>query len=252
MMLTESSEFQTQCGDTMGCLYIIEGPKNYIGITSKDAEVRWSQHIKQSEQKRTRRSYLINAMKFHGLEKFKIRTLVVAADWAYLCELERRAIASFGTKSPLGYNSTDGGDGVPGMDAETRAVHRAKTSEGTKEAWSREDYQASRAAGLNKASTKARMSETTRANMKRLYETEEFRSKIKASRADPDYRKRVSVSLRALWATSEYRSHMTEKRRLRPPRSEASKKDQSERMKRLISERKASGTYNHGNRWASK
>jgi len=41
--------------------------------------------------------------------------LVVASDWEYLCELEQKAIAAFGTMAPGGFNLTAGGEGAPGQ-----------------------------------------------------------------------------------------------------------------------------------------
>jgi hypothetical protein len=43
------------------------------------------------------------------------RELVISDDYDYLKEMEVKAIAAFSTKVPLGYNMTDGGDGVVGV-----------------------------------------------------------------------------------------------------------------------------------------
>ncbi len=107
----------------MGCLYRLDFPngKSYVGITSKTAEWRWKTHVQEAKQGK----YLINlAIRKHGPESVKLTTLAQADDWAELCALERAAIIQHGTRSPHGYNVTDGGEGTPGLthapDARTR------------------------------------------------------------------------------------------------------------------------------------
>lgn len=95
----------------MGCLYQISFPngKSYIGISSTTAEKRFAAH----RAKRSK-SVVSHALRKYGASSVKLRTLVVANDWKYLCDLERRAIAAYGTKIPAGYNVTEGGDGALG------------------------------------------------------------------------------------------------------------------------------------------
>jgi group I intron endonuclease len=99
----------------MGTLYLITSPagKSYIGISSKTTEKRWAKHVEHAMGKRDNGA-LYAALRKYGPETFSVRTLVICDDWNYLCELEIRAIAAFGTRSPGGYNITAGGEGVTG------------------------------------------------------------------------------------------------------------------------------------------
>lgn len=101
----------------MGALYQIEFPngKSYIGITRLTAERRLAVH----SYRRNHAAYAIcNALKKYGRENALARTLVIANDWDYLCELERKAIVAYGTKVPNGYNMTDGGETPTGLSAD--------------------------------------------------------------------------------------------------------------------------------------
>jgi group I intron endonuclease len=117
----------------MGCLYRLTSPtgKQYIGITAKDLDTRWEKHMKQ--MRAGRQHALQNAFRKHGPENFKREVLVIADDWEYLCDLERKAIAAFGSKSPSGYNLTDGGEGIAGLTEESRE----KMAASMRKAWER-------------------------------------------------------------------------------------------------------------------
>lgn len=60
------------------------------------------------------------ALRLYGRDAVKLETLVIADDWRYLCELEKRAILAFGTKWPLGLNKSSGGQWPSGHTEETR------------------------------------------------------------------------------------------------------------------------------------
>lgn len=108
----------------MGNLYQLTSPagKSYIGISLKTTEARWAKHVEHAIGKRENGA-LYAALRKYGTESFQVKTLVVADDWEYLCKLEQKAILAFNTKSPNGYNITDGGEGVQGpRDAKTKAA----------------------------------------------------------------------------------------------------------------------------------
>ena len=99
----------------MSCLYQIIFPdgKSYIGITHKTAKERFKQHYALAISKK--KNYAVyRALRQHDHSVFDVRTLVIANDWDYLCKLEVRAIKSFNTQIPHGYNLTIGGEGVAG------------------------------------------------------------------------------------------------------------------------------------------
>lgn len=99
----------------MGALYQISFPngKSYIGITSKRPERRWAEHRYKTDTNREDR-ILNRALRKYGADKASFDVLVVADDWQYLTDLERRAIAVFGTFGSGGYNMTAGGEGALG------------------------------------------------------------------------------------------------------------------------------------------
>ncbi len=99
----------------MGCLYQLTSPsgKRYIGITAQPLKSRWRAH--KAHAKRCADGHLQMAIRKYGAAGFSVKTLVLSDDYSYLKLLEQRAIVSFKTKSPRGYNLTDGGDGVLGV-----------------------------------------------------------------------------------------------------------------------------------------
>ena len=114
----------------MGALYQLISPsgKSYIGISSKSTESRWAKHVEHALGKRDSGA-LYSALRKYGSEAFTVKTLLIASDWEYLCEMERRAIVAFNSKAPHGYNITDGGEGVIGRiatDEQRKAISRSQ------------------------------------------------------------------------------------------------------------------------------
>lgn len=103
----------------MGALYRITFPngKTYIGITTLTAEARYAKHV--AAHKTMGRAVCV-ALREFGVDDPKLETLVIADDWGYLCDIERKAIALYGTKFPHGYNMTDGGELPSGLSEESR------------------------------------------------------------------------------------------------------------------------------------
>jgi group I intron endonuclease len=110
----------------MGCLYQLTSPsgKSYIGITTKTVEKRFAKHVEHAIGKREN-GVVYSALRKYGPSSFSKKILVVADNWDYLCDLERKAIVAFGTRHPSGYNMTEGGEGVIGPRS---AADRAKMS----------------------------------------------------------------------------------------------------------------------------
>ena len=96
----------------MGCLYQISFPngKSYIGISSATAKGRFDAHCLPSNT-----AIVGRAIKKYGKDAAQLKTLAIASNWEYLCELERKAITIYKARSPFGYNMTDGGDGTLGL-----------------------------------------------------------------------------------------------------------------------------------------
>lgn len=110
----------------MGSLYRLSFPsgKSYIGITTRRLSVRWAQHVRDARKGVLTR--VQSAIRKYGPENVRVEELVRAQDLSYLYEMERRAIVAFGTKAPLGYNRTDGGEGVIGLPPDIMALMQAK------------------------------------------------------------------------------------------------------------------------------
>ncbi len=96
-------------------LYLVTGPsgKRYVGITSGAIEDRWKQHLADARRGRSRGA-LHAAIRLYGADAFAIQQIGSCETWGQLCEMEKAAIASYGTFRPAGYNLTRGGDGVIG------------------------------------------------------------------------------------------------------------------------------------------
>lgn len=91
--------------------------KHYIGITTQPVEMRWKQHIFNSQSKKCK--LLSRAMQKHGIENFEFVVLEKAHDIVHLKELERKYIEEYKSycnrDDICGYNMTLGGDGVWGL-----------------------------------------------------------------------------------------------------------------------------------------
>lgn len=96
-------------------IYKLDFPngKGYIGITSRTAEKRFAAHISCSINRPF--GIVSFAIKKYGAESVVLSILATVDNWELLCLAEQEAIEKFNTKSPNGYNLTDGGDGCLGF-----------------------------------------------------------------------------------------------------------------------------------------
>lgn len=228
----------------MGCLYKLTSPsgKSYIGITLFSFEKRFAEHVARATNKRGVGA-IYSAIREYGADAFAREILAESDDWDTLCRMERDAITEHGTYGNGGYNMTIGGDGVHGLSLEVKARHRAATSDGTRRAWAETSLRANRAAAWDADGVRQRHSEATSLGTTAAYARPSVRENLRRSRADPNYRARVSASVSALWANQKYRNNQIEKRQQQQPRTEDSKRAQGDKMRALIAERKRLGTY---------
>jgi group I intron endonuclease len=93
--------------------------KSYIGLHAGHRLAdRWQNHLKQVRA--GSRLAIHHAMRKYGIERFHIAAIWSGhIDSAVLALAERYFIKCFQSKSPKGYNLTDGGDGAPGLTDET-------------------------------------------------------------------------------------------------------------------------------------
>lgn len=110
----------------MAFLYQLTAPngKAYLGITNYMPEQRWNKHAASS---RSNSSLAIHrAIRKYGWDNFK-KEVLVEGSFAYVKELEIKAIALFNTFTPFGYNLTKGGDGVLGTNYFLGRKHSPET-----------------------------------------------------------------------------------------------------------------------------
>ena len=94
----------------------IKTKKKYIGITSNTIKQRFSGHIRDSSNNKIRyKNHLHNSIRRHGKEFFKIELIIKKNTWEEICEWEIFAIKEYNTKTPNGYNLTNGGEGAFGL-----------------------------------------------------------------------------------------------------------------------------------------
>jgi group I intron endonuclease len=109
---------------TIWAVYIITNKANgkqYVGI-AKNLKRRWHQHISANGSAPA----LHAAIKMYGADGFVFSHICNAFDFEAACDIERMFIQQHNTKSPNGYNLTDGGEGVVGrpMTDEDKDVRR--------------------------------------------------------------------------------------------------------------------------------
>lgn len=105
-------------------VYIITNKANgkqYVGMT-KNMERRWGQHMSANGSAPA----LHSAIEKYGIESFVFSHICDAFNFESACDVERMLIKQHNTKSPHGYNLTDGGNGVSGrpMTEEDKEVRR--------------------------------------------------------------------------------------------------------------------------------
>jgi group I intron endonuclease len=83
--------------------------KQYVGLT-KNLDRRLKEHMSANGSAPAFHA----AIKKYGADKFIFSHICDAFDFDAACDLERMLIQQHNTKAPLGYNLTDGGEGVAG------------------------------------------------------------------------------------------------------------------------------------------
>lgn len=131
--------------------------KAYIGYTN-NLEKRVRAH--KQDARLGNDTYFHRAIRKHGADAFKWQLLAVVQGAEQAKQLEVKLIAKLKTKSPHGYNTTSGGDGVAGFKHTPEA--RARMSVVHKEAQNRPEVKARKSAALTgqtrSAEQRARMS----------------------------------------------------------------------------------------------
>jgi hypothetical protein len=107
-------------------LYKLDFPngKSYIGITSRTAQKRFVGHIASSRNRP--RGIVSFAIGKYGSENVALTVLGECDNWELLCLAEIEAIEMLNTKSPNGYNLTDGGDGCLGRQKTAEEIEKIR------------------------------------------------------------------------------------------------------------------------------
>lgn len=103
--------------------------KIYIGLTTETISERCRKRIAEAKYKESRNSYILNAIRKHGSEVFKVEQLDTANTLEELQQKEIFYIQQYNsTDRNIGYNLTKGGEGNLGlkMSDETKEKIRQK------------------------------------------------------------------------------------------------------------------------------
>lgn len=99
--------------------------KMYIG-QSKHLRRRFARHKRDAMKDPDCNGYISRAIAKYGADAFEFKILVVCPFGDYLNDLERNAIASYGTLAPAGYNLSLGGFGGSQLSDEAKARRRGR------------------------------------------------------------------------------------------------------------------------------
>jgi group I intron endonuclease len=100
---------------------IVNG-KRYVGKTVRTLDVRWRAHL--SQMRRQENSALHRALLKYGPDVFERRVISQALNTEVLAQLETFWIRELRTKTPNGYNLTDGGEGSSGYRHDAAAIEK--------------------------------------------------------------------------------------------------------------------------------
>jgi group I intron endonuclease len=102
-----------------------ETGKMYIG-QSKHLRRRFARHKRDAMKDPECNGYISRAIAKYGPDAFEFKILVVCQFGDYLNDLERNAIASYGTLAPAGYNLSLGGFGGSQLSEEVKLRRRSR------------------------------------------------------------------------------------------------------------------------------
>ena len=119
----------------MGCVYIVTNivnGKKYVGRTTDTARRRWYGHLRSA--RKGSGFYLHSAIRKYGEDNFTVETIQESDDEEYLSVAEMFTIDKLGTRTPNGYNLTDGGEGSFGRIVSEESRRKAsETNKGQKQ-----------------------------------------------------------------------------------------------------------------------
>lgn len=115
--------------DRPGIIYIAVNRVNgkaYVGLTTKALETRAAEH--KCKARLGYQSHFYSAIRRDGFGSFDFAILESCDSLDLLRTKEKEWIAWIGSRAPIGYNLTDGGQGTSGLRGKSEAWRRAVTS----------------------------------------------------------------------------------------------------------------------------
>ena len=96
----------------------------YVGITSRALRRRWYEHLYDARTG-AKRMAVTRAIAKYGADNFSIAALCCARTWEDICAAEVTLIEQLGTRTPGGYNVSNGGEGPFGVKRSAESVERS-------------------------------------------------------------------------------------------------------------------------------
>jgi group I intron endonuclease len=216
----------------MGCVYLARckvNGKGYVGKTVGSLDVRKADHRKGIRNES--RQIFYRALRKYGWDAFEWTILTEDDDEEWLFLMEQKWIKRLGTKTPGGYNMTDGGEGASGAQWTDESRKRASESakrRGPRKQSEEERKKRSQTLKGRQVSDKMRMA-VSESNRRRKGEkrTEETKKKISESKIG--------------WKMSE-----EQKERLREARTGKKHTEETKmKLSAITSARKGNPKYRH-------
>lgn len=167
-----------------------ENKKQYVGVTTKGYERRFSSHKSQAK-KNGRCSALYAAMRKHGDDRFSVKLIEECQSFEHMNDRERYWISKLNTMSPNGYNLTDGGDAgvlVPESMEKVRAkligrpLHE-NTRQAVISSWSNPESRAMRLDRIKEAMNRPEVREQTGARQRGVKKSAHHVAALRKARA---------------------------------------------------------------------
>lgn len=212
-----------------GCIYLVTNlinGKRYVGQTIQRLRTRWAAHCNSSNNKCRA---LSAAITLYGRDNFLVEIIAVANDKDELDKLEFAMVKEHNCIAPDGYNLKHGGGSRGPLTDELKARIRLSTiaSHGNPElrqkmsafqlgSWADPESRDRRLSGILAWSNSAQAKKAKSDAAKKLWESDEFREKMKSARIEnktprsQEYRDRMSKMFQGRKVSPETRAKMSE------------------------------------------
>lgn len=217
--------------------------KSYVGI-ARNLRVRLNQHRISAEKGK---QYAIScAWRKYGQPEVRVLVTALTLEDAFVVEKEK--IVELGTKAPLGYNMTDGGEGFCGVSEDILKENARKRSKRFREdSVFRERMRAATRAGAKKgAITRKKFNATPEGQaIIKARTNQQWREKVSKKNRErvltPEQVRKASEVMKELWRDPEYRNKVNAARDLRQKELREANgdwvKQRMERMSKSMKER---------------